>query len=229
MGSAATRPRNRLVLISLVVVVGIAVVFALIGLRSRDDSPRIAAWVNGSPISALRVSDLVDHARAEAAREGNPVPDRGSEEYKTLERQAVALLVYHEELEQAGTSLGVRVSDAELTRKAKAGASGESESGGDQSADFAFRKEGIRGALLYRRIYAHINGEIRVTPGEVRRYFDEHVSVYRAQGRSFESARASIASDLRATKGNAAMAKWVARMKQSYASKVRYASGFAPE
>jgi hypothetical protein len=228
MGSAATRPRNRL-LISLFVVVGIAVVFALIGLQSRDDSPRIAAWVNGSPISALRVSDLVDHARAEAAREGNPVPERGSEDYKALEKQAVALLVYHEELEQAGASLGVRVTDKELTRRAQAGASGESESGGDQSADFAFRKEGIRGAVLYRRIYAHITAEIRATPREVRRYYDDHVSLYRAQGRSFESARASIASELRATKRNAAMARWVARMKQSFSSKVRYASGFAPE
>jgi len=229
MGSAATRPRNRQVLISLVVVVGIAVVFALIGLRSRDDRPRIAAWVNGRPISELRVSDLVDHARAEAAREGNPVPERGSDDYKALQKQAVALLVYHDELEQAGAALGVRVTDAELTRKAKAGTSGESEAGGDQSADFAFRKEGIREALLYRRIYAQITGEVRATPREVRRYYDAHASLYRAQGRSFEAARGSIASDLRATEGNATMAKWVARMKQSFASKVRYASGFAPE
>jgi hypothetical protein len=229
MGSAATRPRNRLVLISLFVVVGIAAVFAVIGLQSRDESPRVAAWVNGAPISALRVSDLVDHARAEAAREGNPVPERGSEDYKALEKQAVALLVYHEELEQAGTPLGVHVTDAELTRRAKARSSAESDSGSDQGADFAFRKEGIRGALLYRRIYARITGEIRVTPLEVRTYFDDHVSLYRAQGRSFESARGSIESDLRATKGNAAMAKWVARMKQSFAPKVRYASGFASD
>jgi hypothetical protein len=229
MGSAATRRPDRKTLIALSVVLGVALVFALVGLRSRSDKPKVAAWVDGNAITALQVSDLVDHARAEAGREGNPVPQPGSDEYKALQQQALALLVYHEELEQAGAALGVRVTDAELKRRANAGGSGESDAGSDQTLEFAFRKEGIRGALLYRRIYARITRTIRVTPREVRTYYDDHATLFRAQGRSLAAARRSIASDLRATKGNAAMARWVSQMKRSYASKVRYAAGFAPQ
>jgi SurA-like protein len=224
MGSVATRRPNRPLLISLFVAVGIAVAFAVIGLSGRNDEPKTAAWVNGTPIPALHVRDLVEHARAEAKREGNPVPQRGSDDYKALEQSALALLVYDEELEQAGAALGVGVTDAELNRKART--SQESEGGGDPGADLAFRKEGIRGALLYRRIYAHVARGIRVTPREVRAYYDAHASLYRRQGRSFQAARASIAADLRDTRRNAAMARWVAQMKQSFASKVRYGSGF---
>ena len=75
--------------------------------------------------------------------------------------------------------------------------SGEVEGGGTSVAnDLAFRKEGIRGALLYRRIYARVTRDVGVSPREIRVYYLAHTGLYRLQGRSFDRLEAAIAAEL---------------------------------
>jgi hypothetical protein len=211
--------------VSLALLVLVVLVFALAGFHRGNPKPEIAARVGSTSIQVLDVNALVEHARGEMKREGKPVPERGSEEYKALQDQALGLLIYHEELVQAGGALGISVSEKEIT--ARIPGSGEAEGGGVSVAgDLAYVREGIRGSLLYRRIYARITRDIEVSPRAVRAYYRAHAATYRRQRRSFESARVSIADDLRDTKRNAAMARWIERMKTEFADKVAYSPAF---
>jgi hypothetical protein len=202
-------------------------VFALAGFQRGNPKPEIAARVGSTSIRVLDVNALVEHVRGEMKREGKPVPGRGSDDYKTLQAQALDLLIYHEELDQAAGALGISVSEKEIT--ARIPASGEAEVGGGSGAnDLAYLKESIRGSLLYRRIYARVTRDVRVNPEEVRAYFRAHSRNYFRQGESFRSARAAIAADLRDTKRNAAMGRWVEQTRRDFASKIAFSSAFQP-
>jgi hypothetical protein len=183
------------------VAVGLALV-ALVAatalvLKLRGDDPW-AAKVDGTPISQRQVDRLAAYGADEARIEGRGVLKPGTPEYRELERQAIGLLVYHEELRQAAAALGIRVSAAEIDARlgpTSSGGDGEDVSGllvGGAPARRAFVEESIRGELLYRKIYDRVTMNVAVDD----------------------------------TKRNAVMARWVARMKRDYAAKVEYAPRF---
>jgi hypothetical protein len=72
-------------------------------------SAEVAATVNGTKISREHVEGVLDHAKEEFGREGKTFPEPGTVEYRQLRSQALALLVYREELEQSAKQLGVTV------------------------------------------------------------------------------------------------------------------------
>ena len=200
--------------------------FTVAALTAGDQKLKIAATVNGTTISMQRVDALLKHAQREAAREGKHFPAKGSDEYKFLQRQALDLIVYHEELDQSASSLGITVTEQQL----EAGGSGlrEREAGGVSSdpGDETFWRESFRGQILYRRIFQRVTRGIRASDREIRADYRAHSDLYRLQHRSFAQARRSIKANLIATKRNAAMARWVARMRRQFEPKITYAKQF---
>ena len=74
------------------------------------------ATVAGGRITQQQVDALVNRAREEARHERRDFPERGSEVYRELQRQALELLVYRTQVETAARRLGIAVTDAEARR-----------------------------------------------------------------------------------------------------------------
>ncbi len=195
----------------IVFVVALAVAVAL----TRGDRAHMAARVGGTTISAEEVDLILAHARDEAKNEGNAFPARGTPAYQAFRRQALGLLVYHEELAQQAVALGIEVPAADLAAPGVEGESGSGEADGGQDAVFV--RQSVRGAALYRKIYDQVTRSASVSDAEVRQYYQGHLDRYRALGVRFSAARQQIRLNLLDTKRNAAMARWIARMKRDYA------------
>jgi hypothetical protein len=139
-------PAWRLIAIVSVAVVAGVVVAVVRGCGGGSSSA--VAHVGTQPVTKTELQDTVDHFANEAAAEGKPFPQAGSEEYRTVERQALALLVYRSELEQSAKKLGVPVTAAEVQQRL--GLSTETE--GDQR----FAESTIRAQIAYEHVYAEV-------------------------------------------------------------------------
>jgi hypothetical protein len=184
----------------------------------------MAARVGETTISVEQVDRTIEHAREEAKREGKPFPAEGTLPLQALRRQALDLLIYREELAQRAIALGLTFSADELEQAVGARTSvGNSESGEE---DEPFVKEGLRSEILYRKIYRRVTRKLSVSEAEVRLSYLEHREQYRRAGLTLAAARMVIQDKLLETKRNALMARWIARMKQDYAARVRYGADF---
>ena len=74
------------------------------------------AHVGGRAIQREDVDRLLEHAREEARNERRDFPAPGSDGYRVLEREALAILVSRAQLEEAARRLGVTVSQQEVAR-----------------------------------------------------------------------------------------------------------------
>ena len=190
-----------------------AVVVAVALVRERGKS-EVAARVGGTTISAAEVDLVLNHARDEAGYEGKDFPVEGTPLHRALRRQALDLLVYHEELAQRATELGLELPAADLAPSAGV------EVGSDPDAgDRVFVRQSVRGAQLYRKIYDRVTRDVSVSDAELRGYLRVHPE----QG---HIPRTQIRRNLLDTKRNAVMARWLARMKRDYATRVEYAPDF---
>ena len=111
------------------------------------------AHVDSATIGKTDLADAVDHFQQEAEAEGRPFPDKGTSGYRTVERQALALLVYRSELLQSAKKLGAGVSESEVESRLT-GASGEAEEGG------RFTRDTVRAQLAYEHIYSEVTGGV---------------------------------------------------------------------
>jgi hypothetical protein len=197
-------------LVVVAVVVGVALV------RGRGES-HVAARVAGTTISTDEVDLVLRHARDEAANEGKDFPAEGTPLHQALRRQALDLLVYHEELAQRASELGLKLPAADVA----ASAGVEVATGGVDSdaGDRVFVRQSVRGAQLYRRIYDRVTREVSVSDAELRGYLRAHPEQRRIP-------RAQIRRNLLDTKRNALMARWLADMKRDYATRVEYGPDF---
>jgi hypothetical protein len=75
------------------------------------------ATVGETAITHAQIVRLVEHGREDAGNEGASFPDKGSDGYRALERQALAILVTRAQITQAAGRLGIHVSDAEVTKQ----------------------------------------------------------------------------------------------------------------
>jgi hypothetical protein len=198
----------------------------VVALTAGDPKPKVAATVAGTTISVDRVDALIRHAEREAQREGKHFPAKGSDEYKQLRRQALDLIVYHEELEQSAASLGITVTEQQLEAGGRGLREREADGTASDPGDETFWRESFRGQFLYRRIFQRVTRGIHASARELRADYRAHAELYRLQKRSFAQARASIEANLISTKRNSAMARWVAQMRRTFEPKIEYSSQF---
>ena len=111
------------------------------------------AHVGAASITRDDLDVAVDHFRQEASAEGRPFPNEGTDDFRTVERQALALLVYRSELVQSAEKLGVPVSEAEVTSR-MAGTSGESE------GSEAFAHDTVRAQIAYEHVYSKVTAKV---------------------------------------------------------------------
>ena len=209
-----TRRRRARFLGVALVVAGVVVAVALV--RGRGES-HVAARVAGTTISTDEVDLLLRHARDEARKEGKDFPAEGTPLHQALRRQALDLLVYHEELAQRAAQLGLQLPAADVAPSAGAEVATGSE---PDAGNGVFVRQSVRGAQLYRMIYDRVTRDISVSDGAVERYLRQH-----PEQRGIP--RVQVHRNLLDTKRNAVMARWLARMKRDYVAKIEYGPAFA--
>jgi hypothetical protein len=209
--------------------VGLAVAAILVAvalIRGRGEST-MAAQVGDTTISTREVDVVVRHARDEARNEGKDFPREGTAAYQQLRRQALGLLVYHEELAQRAQALGLEVPEVDVATPIEVDL-GVGGFDSDAGADRVFIRQSVRGAALYRSIYARVTRHVTLSDAEVRAYYEARPEQYADLGLSLAEARAQIRRNLADTKRNAIMARWIQDMNAFYAGKVEYGAGFGP-
>jgi hypothetical protein len=130
------------------------VLLALVaGLTACGGSRSAPAHVAGTTITRADLADAVGHFKDEADAEGRPFPAAGTDAYHTVERQALALLVYRAELLRSADTLGVGVSESEVDSRL-AGAGEESGEAG------RFARDTVRAQLAYEHIYSKVTSAV---------------------------------------------------------------------
>lgn len=121
----------------------VALVASLAACGGSSNAP--VAHVGGERITSSQLDVAVDHFKQEAGAEGRSFPEKGTDAYKTVQRQALGLLVYRAELLQSAQKLGVPVSDANVEERLKS----SSESEGDTT----FARDTVRAQIAYENLY----------------------------------------------------------------------------
>jgi hypothetical protein len=173
------------------------------------------ARVGDHVISKEDVERMVEHYEEEFAREGREFPEQGSPAYEQLERTALGLLVFREQLEQAAESFGIELSEEEVERRVERARESEGEAEGEEGEDFfagAVRTQMIREAVA-RRLFPAVT----VSDAEFR-------AAARTRNRR---PTAAFRRELLQERRNAALARWVTDARRTIS--VDYEPGWDPK
>jgi parvulin-like peptidyl-prolyl isomerase len=152
------------------------------GTASGDD----AAVVKGEHISQATLDGRLSAAACSYKLQKKTFPKAGSTEYQQIRSQILQGLVQTAQLEQKAPSLGVKVTAQQVEAQLKSLKSqyfGGSEKKyrtelKRQCVTDAEVKDDIRSKLLQDAIFAKLTKDAKVTPAEVRSYYDTHRQVY---------------------------------------------------
>jgi hypothetical protein len=185
----------------------IAVAVAVLALAACGGSSNdTLARVGDQKVTAEQVKALVDEVISELRREGKAVPAHGSKDEKTLERQALGILVGRARLEQKAADLGVAVSGDEVLKRVGAASTAQAEQEGN--ADFVASQ--ARAQLLYEKLFARVTARVEVSADDVRGYYEQHRALYGSQ--TYAAVREGIRNQLLGERRNAAMKEWLAQV-----------------
>src|SRR5512147_719313 len=95
-----------------------AITLVAAGCGGSDEVPADAvAVVDGTTISRTTLDELLARAKKSYTAQKRAFPKAGTSEYQTLQTQAVAFLVQREEYAREADRLGIKVTDAQITKK----------------------------------------------------------------------------------------------------------------
>jgi foldase protein PrsA len=164
------------------------------GDSSSEDVPDDAvAVVDGREIARSEFDELIDQAKKSYQSQDREFPAAGSEEYQTLQDQAVAHLVQKVELEQAAEEMGIEVTDEDVDKRLdqviKQYYGGDEKKFDKQLKEQKVSKErvreDIRGQLVSEKIYNEVTKGVKATDAEVQSFYNENKANYQ-QGASRE-------------------------------------------
>jgi hypothetical protein len=143
---------------------------ALAGCGSSDSA---VARVDGTTITRNDLDAAVDHFRQEADAEGRPFPSDGTAAFRTVERQALALLVYRAELVRSAQRLGVPVTEAEVTSRM-------SVSGEESEGSTVFARNTVEAQVAYEHIYSKVTSNTAAAKkgAAMKRWLEEMADDY---------------------------------------------------
>jgi len=140
------------------------------------------AVVNGDSISKVQFNTLMDAtAKVDKSKKQTP-PKVGSSAYKTRQDQIIAYLVQLDELSQKGKTLGVEVTDAQVTQQV-AKVRKQYFGGDEKKFEAGLLAQGLtlpiyelewRAQLLSNKIYTKVTKGVSVTDAQVTAYYDTH-------------------------------------------------------
>ena len=155
---------------------------------SSGDVPKSAvAVVDGREIPRTEFEKLLEQAKRSYKAQDRAFPKAGTEEYQTLQNQAVAALVQKVELEQAAEDMDIEVSDkdvdARLEKIVKQYYGGDEKKLDEQLKQQKLTKdqvrEDIRGQLVSEKIYNQVTKDVKVTDAEAQDFYEKNEAQYK--------------------------------------------------
>jgi parvulin-like peptidyl-prolyl isomerase len=175
---------SRFLLLSLCALMAIA--FAGCGGGSDDVPADAVAVVDGQEIARTDYNQLIEQARTSYKNQKRDFPAAGSQEFKTLQNQAVQFLVQREQFEQQAADMDVDVSDkdvdARLTQIQKQYFGGDKKKYEkqlkDQGLTDAQVRKDIRAQIVSEKIFASVTKGVKVTDKQIEDYYAKNKAQY---------------------------------------------------
>ena len=158
------------------------------GCGDTDEVPQDAvAVVDGTPISKSTLDGLLERTKKTYATQKRQFPKAGTQEYQSLQTQAVAFLVQRQEYAREADKLGVKITDAQIQKKVDdvkkqyfGGDQKKFEAGlKAQSYTIEALREDARAQLVSEGIYKDITGDVKVSDAEAQQYYDDNIGRYK--------------------------------------------------
>jgi parvulin-like peptidyl-prolyl isomerase len=158
------------------------------GCGDTDEVPQDAvAVVDGTPISKSTLDELLARTKKTYATQKRQFPKAGTQEYQSLQTQAVAFLVQRQEYAREADKLGVKITDAQIQKKVDdvkkqyfGGDQKKFEAGlKAQSYTLEALREDARAQLVSEGIYKDVTGAVKVSDAEAQQFYDENSTRYK--------------------------------------------------
>ena len=158
------------------------------GCGDTDEVPQDAvAVVDGTPISKSTLDELLTRTKKTYAAQKRQFPKAGTQEYQSLQTQAVAFLVQRQEYAREADKLGVKITDAQIQKKVDdvkkqyfGGDQKKFEAGlKAQSYTLEALREDARAQLVSEGIYKDVTGAVKVSDAEAQQYYDDNIDRYK--------------------------------------------------
>ena len=157
------------------------------GCGDTDEVPQDAvAVVDGTPISKSTLDELLARTKKTYATQKRQFPKAGTQEYQSLQTQAVAFLVQRQEYAREADKLGVKITDAQIQKKVDDVK--KQYFGGDQKKfEKQLKQQGItekqvrndiRAQIVSEKIFAQVTGKVTVSDDEIAKYYAKNKAQY---------------------------------------------------
>jgi foldase protein PrsA len=151
---------------------------------SADD----VAVVGSKHITTTDLNTTIARAKIAYKQQGQPFPKQGSDNYQAVRDNLITLLVQQAELDEKATSMGITVTDKDITTRlefVKKQYFGNSEKKLLAAAkkqgyanEAAVRRDVIRPQLISERVQKQVIKDVKVTDADVDSYYKAHASDY---------------------------------------------------
>jgi peptidyl-prolyl cis-trans isomerase C len=139
------------------------------------------ATVAGKPITRAELDDALAVAKASYTQSKQAFPKAGTPEYQSLQQQSVATLVRVSEIKQEAVALGVKVTEADVSKGLDQLIKAQFKT--QQKFDDYLKSSGFtlaqikdyeRNQLIEKRLVAIITKNVKVSSADVKAYYDSH-------------------------------------------------------
>ena len=146
------------------------------------------AVVGSTHITTDDLATIMKRAKISYQQAGQAFPKQGTTTYQAVRDRALTILVEQAELNQKAASMGITVTDAEITKRLDAirkQSFGNSEKkllaaakkqGYDNEA--AIRSDVVRPQLISEKVQQQVIKGVKVSDAEVQKYYDNNKSLY---------------------------------------------------
>lgn len=154
--------------------------------KAKSVPANAVAQVGDETITKSQFDALLAEAKQSFKSQKRPFPKAGSQQYKSLQDQAVQYLVQRSEFDQKGADLGVDVTDAQVAKRLSQ-IKKQYFNGNDakyraqlkaQGLTEAQVREDIRAQLVSEGIFKKVTDPVKVTDADARAYYNSHKSQY---------------------------------------------------
>jgi len=144
------------------------------------------AVVGNQHVTKTAYEHLLEEAKASYQQQSRKFPKQGTTEYETVKGQAVSLLVQQAARESKAASMGIKVTDQDVTKRL--GQIKKQYFGGSEAkykaqlkkshlTDAALRAD-VRSQLISEALFAKVTKDVKVSDAEVDKYYTTHKSLY---------------------------------------------------